>query len=410
MAITTRAVRLGVGAVALALVAGACGSSSKKSASTTAAGGSSATTAAGAAADPLTIPGDGNVKCSGLKIAFFGALTGSAANLGINIEQGVKLAIDRFNAKNAGCQVSLEKEDSQGSADQAPQLAKQAIDDKAIVAIVGPAFSGESKVADPLFSDAGLPTITPSATNPNLAKNGWKTFHRALGNDASQGPGDAAYIQNTVKPKTVGVVDDKSEYGKGLADIVSQTLGSSVVVTDEITAGGTDFTDTVNKLKAKNPDAIFYGGYYAEAGILAKQIRDAGLKGVLVFGDGVLDPGFVKAAGTAAAEGAIMTCPCVPIDKIAAGTAFQTAYKKAFNQDPGTYSPEAFDAANFFLDAIAHGSTDRASINTYIGTNSWQGITKNMKFDATGEIDKSSIQIYASTVKSGQIVSVGLIK
>jgi branched-chain amino acid transport system substrate-binding protein len=159
---------------------------------------------------------------------------------------------------------------------------------------------------------------------------------------------------------------------------------------------------------AAQPDAIFFGGYYAAAGLLTKQLRDAGVTGTVVFGDGVLDPGYIEAAGAAAAEGAIITCPCAPIDQIEGGADFAAAYSDAFGQDAGTYSAEAYDAAGFFLAGIAAGAQDRDALNTYVSTESFQGITKVLKFNEVGEV--ADLAIYASTVQDGAIVSVGLIE
>ncbi|MEV6811737.1 branched-chain amino acid ABC transporter substrate-binding protein, partial [Micromonospora sp. NPDC051296] len=142
----------------------------------------------------------------GAKIAFFGALTGPNAALGINMNGGVKLAVDKYNKENADCQVTLVPLDSQGNPEQAPGLAQQAIDDEKIVGIVGPAFSGESEAANPLFSEAGLVHITPSATRPSLADQNWKTFFRAVGNDYSQGPAAGNYIKNVLKAEKVFVI------------------------------------------------------------------------------------------------------------------------------------------------------------------------------------------------------------
>ena len=133
-------------------------------------------------------------KACDLKIGFFGALTGDAANLGINIKNGAELAVTQYNEKHADCKVTLTSFDSQGDPSIAPGLAQKAVTDKKLVGIVGPAFSGESKAADPIFDKAGLNIITASATNPALSENGWKTFHRILGNDATQGPAAAKYI------------------------------------------------------------------------------------------------------------------------------------------------------------------------------------------------------------------------
>ena len=358
----------------------------------TACGGTSGSTNAGG-------PSGASNACD-LKIGFFGALTGDAANLGQNIQNGVKLAVDEYNAKHASCKVSVQPYDSQGKPDLAPALAKSAIDNKSVIGIVGPAFSGESKAADPLFNDAGLVTISPSATNPKLSTNGWKTFFRVLGNDASQGPAAAKYIKDVLKAKKVFVVDDASEYGKGLADIVKSSLGSLVVGTDTVQTGQTDFSPTVTKIMSLKPDAVFYGGYYAEAGLLKKQMTEAGSKAVFVAGDGVKDDGFIKAATAKDAEGSILTCPCLPPDK--AGGTFFTDYKKAFNSDPATYSAEGFDAAKIILDGIAAGKTTRAAMLSFVASYDAPGVTKQLKFNDKGE--PSQISVWAYKVEGGKIV------
>lgn len=337
-----------------------------------------------------------------LALGFFGALTGDAANLGINIQQGAKLAVDQYNEENSDCPVTLTDYDSQGSPDQAPALAQQAINDESVVGIIGPAFSGESKAADPLFDEAGMPTITASATATTLSTNGWTTFHRILGNDNSQGPAAATYISDVLNATEVFVVDDASEYGKGLADIVTEDLGDAVVGSDTIQTGQTDFSATVTAIRSSGASAFFFGGYYAEGGLLRKQLSDAGGQDiVMVAGDGVKDPGFTEAAGAQAAEGSILTCPCLPPD----GTegSFASDYEAAFGAPPGTYSAEAFDAAGVFLAAIADGNTTRSDINDFVTSYEGDGITKSIKFDDTGESEE--IVVWAYTVEGGEIVA-----
>ena len=341
---------------------------------------------------------DGASKNCDLKIAYFGALTGDAANLGINIKNGVELAVNQYNEKNANCKVQLVSFDSQGDPSIAPGLAQKAVTDKKLVGVVGPAFSGESKAADPIFDKAGLPIISASATNPALSENGWKTFHRVLGNDATQGPAAAKYIKDVLKAQKVFVMDDSSEYGKGLADIVRKDLGSLKVGDDAIQQKQTDFSGSVTKVTASNADALFFGGYYAEAALIVKQLRAAGWKGTFVAADGVKDDGFIKAAG-AAAEGAVVTCPCVPPD---AAPDFAAAYKKAYNGDPATYSAEAYDAANVFLDGIKAGKTSLADMNSFIGSYDKQGVTKQIKFDEHGE--PAAVSVWAYKVQDGKIV------
>ncbi len=364
----------------LTILAAACGSDNKNNSE--ASGGSS------------------GGKCpSGMQIGFFGALTGDSANLGINIRNGAKLAIDQWNSDNPNCKVTLKEYDSQGDPAQAPGLAQKAAEDKKVVAIVGPAFSGESAQANPIFNEAGLPIVTASATNPDLSKQGWKIFHRALANDGAQGPAVGKYILDTLKGKKVAVIDDASDYGKGLADIVRTTVkdgGGTVATSESIDPKAQDYSATVNKIASDKPDTVFFGGYYQQAGLLVKQLRDAGVTAQFVSGDGSLDPGFVKAAGATAADGAVITCPCAP-----SPADFQSAYKAKFNTDPGTYSPEAYDSANIILQAIKNGKYSRSDINSYVSSIDYKGITKEFKFSPQGEVE--AITIYAYPIASGKI-------
>lgn len=336
----------------------------------------------------------GSKNC-GFEIAYFGALTGSSANLGVNIEQGAELAVDQYNDKNGANCITIKKFDSQGSPDVAPGLARSLVTDAKILGIVGPPFSGESEAADPIFDSAGIPLITPSATRVSLSSHGWKVFHRAVANDGSQGPAAANYVKSVLNATKVFVADDQSAYGAGLADAVKQTLGSAVVGTDKTAADGkqTDFSSTVQKVVASGATAFFYGGYYQNAGLLRKQLTAAGWKGTQIGGDGVDDPGFAKAAGNDAAAGSIVTCPCSPASK-ASGT-FVSDYKTKWNVDAGTYSDVAYDAANMFLKGIDAGNATPAKMNTYLSTVNYTGVANTYKFTSTGELDPQFIKVWA---------------
>ncbi|MEU6206689.1 branched-chain amino acid ABC transporter substrate-binding protein [Micromonospora musae] len=342
-------------------------------------------------------------KC-GNKIAFFGALTGSSAALGINENNGVKLAVDKYNKENADCKVELVELDSQGSPDQAPGLAQKAIDDTKILGIVGPAYSGESEAAGPLFNEAGLPTITPSATNPTLAQQGWKTFFRAVGNDLSQGPAAGNYIKNVLKADRVFVIDDQSAYGAGLSQEVQKVLGPAVVGTDKVQGEGkqTEFSAVVTKVKAANVKAVFYGGYYQEAGLIRKQLTAAGVTAPLVAGDGVNDGAYITSAGQAAAEGTILTCPCQPATE-ARGT-FIEEFKALNGTDPGTYSDTAYDAANILLAGIKDGKTTREGLLEFVKGYSGEGVAASYKFVDGGELDPAQVKVWAFKVTGGKVV------
>ena len=341
-------------------------------------------------------------------IGFFGAQTGPNAQLGINISNGVELALAQHNAKSGVTQVKLTKYDTQGDPAQATNQAKKAVSDK-VAAIIGPAFSGESKTADPIFEEAGIPNVSPSATAVALGKNGWKFWHRVLANDDVQGPGDADFIAKTLNAKTVAVIDDQSEYGKGLGDAVRAQLatdGVKVAVNDAINPDASSFSSTVNKVKPANPDVVFFSGYYSAAGKLVKQLKDGGVQGTFMSGDGTLDAQFI-AGGGAAANGALLSCTC----SSAVGSSdpavqkFAADYKAKFNADPATYSAEGFDATNAVLQAIDAGKTDPADINDFVTKIDFKGVSKQIKFAPNGEL--ANDLLFITEVKDGKLAFLG---
>jgi branched-chain amino acid transport system substrate-binding protein len=362
-------------AAGLALTA--CGSPYSSSATATDSGGSSCT--------------------QGQKIAFLGATTGPYGALGLNMVGGIKLALDEYNKEHSDCTIGFKEFDSQGNPEKATPLATKIVNDDTIIGLVGPGFSGESLATGKTFDAAGLPVISPSATNVTITQSGWTTWHRVIGNDDAQAAADAKYLTDTAGAKTVYVVDDGQDYSKGLADAVKKNLGSVVKGSDVVQAGQTDFSATVTKVNDSGADAIFYGGYYPEAGLLVKQLRQAGFKGLFMSGDGSEDPAFVKAAGAAAANGAILSAPAGP-----APADFNTKYKAVNNVDAGLYSTQSYDAANIFLAGVAAGaSSDYAAMNDFIGSYTGQGVSGPIAFDDKGDIKESVI--YAYEVKNGKL-------
>ncbi|MDT8915022.1 branched-chain amino acid ABC transporter substrate-binding protein [Amycolatopsis sp. PS_44_ISF1] len=351
-----------------------------------------------AAADAADPAGDGKAQCAPTSIAYAGTINGANAALGQNILNGAKLAVDQHNAANKGCQVKLEQFDTEGTPDKAPGIVTQIVNTPSIIGVVGLPFSGESKAAGNIFNSAGLVSVTPSATNPSLSQNGWKTFFRGLGNDNVQGPAAAKFITGELKAGKVCVIQDDSDYGVGLATAITQALGSKVTCNDKVKTKQTDFSAVVNKVKSAAPDAVFYSGYYQEAAPFAQQLNDAGVTAKFVGPDGVKDDEFVKGAGDAAAN-AYFTCPCVPADQF---TKFTDAYKAAAGKDPGTYSPEAYDLATILLKGIDSGKKDRAGLLDFVKTYDGQGITKHFKWDDKGELASSTVWTYK--VEGGKIV------
>jgi branched-chain amino acid transport system substrate-binding protein len=329
----------------------------------------------------------GSALC-GKSIAFLGALTGDAGALGQNMVNGIELALKEHNDAKPDCQITLKKFDSQGDPKNAPALATQIINDDTIFGLVGPGFSGESLATGKTFFEAGLPSISPSATNVTITQSGWSTWHRVIGNDDAQGKADAAYLTGTGGATKVFVVDDGQDYSKGLAGTVKEALGSALVDSDQISVGQTDMSAVVTKVNASGADAFFYGGYYTEAGLLAKALRQGGFTGTFMSGDGSEDPNFVTVAGKDAAEGAVLSAPAGPAPADFAAT--------------GLYATQAYDATNIFLAAVDAGKSSAEDINSFIGSyNNPDGVSGPIAFDDKGDILQSTI--YAYFVKDGKL-------
>jgi branched-chain amino acid transport system substrate-binding protein len=345
--------------------------------------------------------------CSGkLKIAYQGPLTGPEAALGINELNGVKFALTKFLAANKSANVDpvVYEVDDQGDPAVAGPIAPKVAAEECVVALVGPAYSGASKVSLPIYLSAGLPIITPSATNPTLPTFGKSIFHRAVLTDDYQGPAAARLITSNVKNAAVFLVNDASDYAVGLQKTVDITLAGRVAGKDVTPTGTTDFSATIAKIKKSKANAVFYSGYFSQAAVFVKQLRDSGSKIVFASGDGTLDNQFVKLARKAA-EGALLTAPAIPFETASPKLA---AEMTKMGMIPGVYTTESYDAANFFLEAIKAGNSDRASINKYVSTKSSKGLSKTLKFDADGEV--SGADVNGFIIKNGKIVLLGAIK
>lgn len=404
--LATAAALLAAGAMALA----GCASKGSNNGNTTAAnapGTTAANTAGGTSSQPSgpelhpELPaGNGQAKCTGVALAYIGTINGGNAALGQSIDKGAKLAVTQHNKNNPDCQVAWKEFDSEGSPDKAPGVVTQAINEKTIIGVVGLPFSGESKATGAAFDGAGLVHITPSATDPALSQNGWKTFFRAVGNDNSQGPAAAKFLTGDLGAKKVCVIEDDSAYGKGLSATVQKGLGSGAVAcTDDVKTGQKDFSATVQKIIAAKPDAVYYAGYYTEAGPLDQQLKQAGFNGKFVGPDGVRDPEFIKLAGQSAAEGVYFTCPCIPAE---AAATFRQQYKAAYGADPQTYSAEAYDSATVMLRGIDAGNTTRPKLLDWVKNYNADGITKHLQWDSNGEL-AGSVAVWSYVVKNGTI-------
>ncbi len=396
-------------AAVLSLAVGACAANTSASSSS---GGSSSgpslpvVTNVPVPSDAANPAGDGKATCSGVSLAYAGTESVNNAQLGINILNGVKAAVNAHNAANPNCQVQLKTFDTEGDPNKAPGVVTSLVGQQDIIGVVGLPFSGESEAADNIFQSAGLVHITPSATNPSLTQQGYNTFFRGLANDNVQGPAAAKFMTSELKASSVCVIQDDSAYGIGLAAATIKALGSKddANCNDKVTTGQKDFGSTVSKVMAAKPGAVFYAGYYTEAAPLDQQLSSQGFTGEFVGPDGVKDPEFVKLAGSAS-KNAYFTCPCLDGSLI---PNFASAYEKVSGGvAPGTYSVEGYDSATILLKGIDTGITTRPALLSYVKNYNGDGLSKHFQWSSTGELSTSTI--YAYEVKNGQIVYLGTI-
>lgn len=349
-------------------------------------------------ADAELPAGDGQGRCTGNPtIAYVGTIAGANAGLGIAIKQAVELAIDQHNEANAGCQVTYKEFDTGGSPQTALAPTVAAINDPTILGVVGLPFSGESEAVGPALSEAGLVSVTPSATRPDLTTKGFTHFFRGLGNDAVQGPAAARFITGTLGAQSVCVIRDDSAYGQGLATELTNALGGAASCQEEVKTGQREFSAAIGTIQSANPQAVFYAGYYDEGAPFAQQLRDAGVEAALVVPDGVKDNIFVQNAGEAS-DGVYMTCPCLPGEVF---PEFAQAYQARWNVEPQTYSAEAYDATTILLRGLDQGIADRAGLLEHVRNYQGQGLTKRFQWNANGELNETPVWSYV--VKDGKI-------
>ena len=353
--------------------------------------------------------GGGSTGGEKLGVAYLGPLTGDLANIGQAGRDAAQLVIDQANAAgDLPVRLALRVFDTQGDPAQSQRLTADILTDSSIVAVVGPLTSGEVKAAGPTLNDAGLPFVTV-ASNPDLARQGWKVFHRLMANDEIQGREAAGYIAAGLRARTVSVIHDNTEYGKALADLTSTGLrarGVDVAI-DVIDPKALDYSAAVNGVKARRPDVVFYGGYYPEAGRLVKQLRDAGVSARFVAGDASKDPAIAQGGGKAA-EGALVTCACADpgLQQNPSAQSFVAAYQERFGRPPQLYSAEAYDGAALLVDAIRRGGRTRQAVLENVKSGQVTGVTKTFAFRPDGEVGEGSVYVYE--FRSGAFTSLGL--
>ncbi len=346
------------------------------------------------------------------KIGFQGALSGDNQQLGINEINAVELAVKQANDKgDLGFKLEVLKSDDGGDAAKAPAAAQTLIQDPAVVGVVGPIFSGTTSATGKAYATAGMGLISPSATNADLTKSGFTTFHRIVPTDGVEGIAAADYLAK--KYKKVFVVDDTTVYGKGVADVVRNELKAKkvTVVSQGVAQNTQDYGAIAQAVASSGAQAMFYGGYDAQAALFAKALKAAGYKGLAMSGNGGKSSKFESGSGSAG-NGFQFSCGCQDATTAPEAKDFNAAYTAAYNTPPSTYSPEAYDATNAMIqaikDAASKGAVTRAAVETAINALDYKGITTTVKFAPNGEVAQATVNLYEQ--KNGKIVELGNIK
>ena len=341
-----------------------------------------------------------------VKIGFASPLTGPQANYGKDNENGAQMAIDELNARHltiGGKAVTfqLAAEDDQAEPKQGPLIAQKLVDAK-VAGVVGHFNSGVTIPASRVYNEAGIPELSVS-TNVQYTHQGFKTAFRLMADDDKQGKALGEYAVKTLKLKRVAVIDDATAYGQGLADAFEAAVkasGGQVVRHEHTNDKAVDFNALLTTIKASNPEAIFFGGYDAQAGPMARQMKLLGMNIKLMGGETMNSAKFIELAGPAA-EGDIASTPGAALESRPGGKAFADKYKARFHQDIGLYTPYFYDGVMLIAAAmVAANSTDPAKYLPLLAKINYPGITADIAFDANGDLTKGLLTIFE--VKNGK--------
>jgi branched-chain amino acid transport system substrate-binding protein len=341
-----------------------------------------------------------------VKIGQVSPLTGPQAHLGKDNDNGARLAIGELNAKGVtigGAKVKFElmSEDDQADPKTGTIVAQKLVDAR-VAGVIGHLNSGTTIPASKIYHDAGIPQISPSATNPKYTQQGYQGAFRVMANDVQQGKVLGEYAVGKLGAKRIAIIDDRTAYGQGLADEFEKAAkaGGAVIVAREYTTDkATEFRSILTNVKARQPDLLFYGGMDAQAGPMVAQMKTLAVKARFLAGDGTQSPEFIKLAG-AAADGAVASSPGVPLDKMPGGKGFTERFAAQYGQIQ-IYAPYAYDAVMTLVNAMQKAnSTQPAKYLPELARISHQGVTGPIAFDEKGDLRSGPITLYV--VKGGK--------
>jgi ABC-type branched-subunit amino acid transport system substrate-binding protein len=343
-----------------------------------------------------------------VKIGVSGPLSGANAFAGKDNENGVRLAIEELNAQKLQVggntiRFELQSEDDAGDPKQGVTVAQKFADAK-VKYVLGPYNSGVAIPASRVYNDNGI-LMSTVGTNPKITASGYPTVFRIVASDTQVGGSVASYAAKELKVKNVGVIDDRTAFGQGIAmefKRQAQANGMKVAGHEYTTDKATDFAAILTSLKAKRVDAIFFGGYAPQAAPMARQMKQLGLNVPLLGGDTLCSPEMAKLGGPAVGENVRCAQAGAIVAKQPGGQAFINGYKARFKRDPDVYAPSFYDQTKFIAQAMkSANSTDPAKVGAAMHTISYQGVVGTYGYDPKGNLKKTTVTVY--TFKNGAL-------
>ena len=340
-----------------------------------------------------------------VKIGHVGPTSGGIAHLGKDNENGARMAIEELNAKGTtigGKKVKFEllAEDDAGDPKQGTAVAQKLVDSK-VMGVIGHLNSGTSIPASKIYSDAGIPQISPSATNPKFTRNGYKTAFRVVADDVHLGGTLGRYAVKELKGKSIAVIDDRTAYGQGVAEEFTKAVkasGGTIAESQFTTDKATDFTAILTQIKSKKPDVVFFGGMDAVAGPMIRQMKQLGIDAKFMGGDGICSGELPKLAAGSMADGQVVCAEAGGVEgtQKAGMEDFYKRYKAKYNLDVQVYAPYVYDALNVMVAAMVKaGSAEPAKYLPVLAkTEGYKGVTGTISFDAKGDVKNGALTLF----------------
>jgi len=357
-----------------------------------------------AAASVALLAGAASAQDMVVKIGHVGPVSGAQAHYGKDNENGARMAIEDLNAKGVtigGKKVKLElvAEDDAADPKQGTAAAQKLCDAK-VAGVVGHLNSGTTIPASAVYNQCGIPHVTPSATNPKLTTQGFKTTFRLLANDNALGAGLALHASNNLKLKKIAIIDDRTAYGQGVAEVFTATAkskGIEIVDQQYTTDKATDFMAILTAIKSKNPDGIFFGGMDPQAGPMLRQMEQLGLANVKYFGgDGICTDKIIELSGGAKTLNNVVCAEGgASLAKMPGGTAWKARYDAKYPKQFQVYSPYTYDATHVLVQAMVEaGSVDPKVYMAKLAAINYKGVTANIGFEKDGELKNPAMTLY----------------